>query len=287
MAMPDRRDDRLLVPTRWVNTGIVPVLSAAFVILYLFPDRTRQLWAWTIAPTMTPMMMGAGYLAGAYFFAESVRGRRWHRASAGMLGAAVFATLLGVATFAHWDKFNHGHVSFWAWIGLYVATPLLLPWLWVNNRRTDNARPDERDATVPLNLRKLMATVGAAQLLWALVIFAIPEVAIDVWAWKLTPLTARTVAAFLAFPAVILLGFVFDDRWSSFRIPVRGTTFGLVLLLAGVPRGWDGMKSDGAGWAYACSLVVGIAFLLVVQVKMEKAVTGHTAMPPPSTSSPA
>lgn len=36
-------DDRVLKPTRVISVAIIPVLTAAFVILYLFPTRTRQL----------------------------------------------------------------------------------------------------------------------------------------------------------------------------------------------------------------------------------------------------
>ena len=66
------QDDHIFPVTRWVAILVVPVLVLAFIILYLLPERTADYFAWTIKPTMTPMMMGAGYLAGAYFFVRSV-----------------------------------------------------------------------------------------------------------------------------------------------------------------------------------------------------------------------
>lgn len=158
-------DDRLLAPTRWTATAIVPVLLAAFTILYLFPGRTEALWAWTIRPTMTAMNMGAGYLAGAWFFARVVRVVRagsWHRVGVGFLGTTVFTALLLLATLLHWDRFNHDHVSFWAWLALYLATPVLLPWLWVRNRRTDPGVPEPGDL-VPRWLRITGGTAGGLQ----------------------------------------------------------------------------------------------------------------------------
>ena len=77
---PTARDDRLLATTRWTAIVIIPVLVAAFVILYLFPSRTQDLWAWTVRPTMTPMLMGGGYLAGAWFFLRVARTRSGHQA---------------------------------------------------------------------------------------------------------------------------------------------------------------------------------------------------------------
>ncbi|HEX2191947.1 MAG TPA: hypothetical protein VHH09_02035, partial [Acidimicrobiales bacterium] len=88
----------MLAPTRWTATLIVPVLSAAFVILYLFPARTQELWAWTIEPDMTSMFMGGGYLAGAWFFARVARARSGHQALPGLVGTSLFATMLLAAT---------------------------------------------------------------------------------------------------------------------------------------------------------------------------------------------
>ena len=56
-----------------------PVLAAAFLVLYGLPGRTTELFAWTIPPDMTPILMGAGYGAGVYFFCRVATGDEWHR----------------------------------------------------------------------------------------------------------------------------------------------------------------------------------------------------------------
>ena len=120
------RDDRVLRYTRVLSGVIVPFLLAAFVILYVFPGDTKRLFAWTIRPTMTPMVLASAYLGGAYFFVRVLRERRWAAVKTGFLSVALFASLLGVATVVHWDKFNHQHVSFWTWATLYFTTPFLV-----------------------------------------------------------------------------------------------------------------------------------------------------------------
>ncbi|MCA1846147.1 MAG: hypothetical protein LC792_23740, partial [Actinobacteria bacterium] len=106
------RDDRLLAPTRWTAIAVIPVLLAAFVILYGFPGHTKKLWGWTIHPNMSALIMGGGYLSGAYFFTRVARSGRWHRVSAGFVGTTVFSTILMATTILHWNRFNHDHVSF-------------------------------------------------------------------------------------------------------------------------------------------------------------------------------
>lgn len=115
MADHSAKDDRVLKPTRVISVVIIPVLAAAFVILYLFPGRTGQLWAWEMRPTMTAMVMGGGYLSGAYLSYRAATVRQWHRIGLGFVAITVFTAMLGIATIVHWDRFNHGHVSFWAW----------------------------------------------------------------------------------------------------------------------------------------------------------------------------
>ncbi len=134
-SAPVARDDRILSYPRGLAWFIAPFLMVAFVILYPFPDQTHRLFAWTIKPTMTPMVLASAYLGGFYFFIRVPRERRWAAAKTGFLSVALFASLLGVATILHWDKFNHNHVAFWLWAALYFAAPFLVLGAWVANNR--------------------------------------------------------------------------------------------------------------------------------------------------------
>jgi len=87
------RDDAVLSATRAAAVVVVAVLVPALVILWGLPHRTADLWAWTIAAPLTPIFMGAGYGAGAYFFVRVYRSQRWHEVSVGVLSAAFFALL--------------------------------------------------------------------------------------------------------------------------------------------------------------------------------------------------
>ncbi|MDQ6839684.1 MAG: hypothetical protein M3137_15495, partial [Actinomycetota bacterium] len=195
-----------------------------------------------------------------------------HRILKGLLGTTVFTTLLLGATLLHWDKFNHSHVSFWAWMLLYVVTPPLLPWLWFNNRKTDPGTMRPGDVAVPDPVRFAVTAIGLGQLLFALVLFVRPSLFISHWPWLMTPLTGRVIAAFVAFPAVTWLLFATDRRWSSFEIPAETATIGLVLVLIATLRAAD--EFDGQAPAYAALLVVTIAGLIALQVVMRRMARG-------------
>src|SRR5690349_9685393 len=122
---PAARDDRILPEVRWIAGVVVVVLLVAAAILYLFPDKTTELFAWTIQPTMSALLMGAGYGAGAYFFARVFLSPRWHWVGLYYPAIATFTWVLGLSTILYWDKFNHSHIAFYAWVVLYFVTPIL------------------------------------------------------------------------------------------------------------------------------------------------------------------
>jgi hypothetical protein len=269
------KDDHVMPTTRGVAIAIIPVLTAAFVILYLFPTRTKQLWAWTINPTMTAMLMGGGYLAGAYLFVRVATTKQWHRVDPLFPAITLFTTLLLLATIIHWDRFNHGHVSFWAWLFLYIVTPPLLPWLWVRNRRFDPRVPEPGERLVPSPIRTLMVVAGAGQLAFCALLFVRPTAVMGHWPWMLTPLTARVLAAFAAFPAVGYLSFAFDRRWSSFRHVLEVATLGIVFIGIAAIRAADEFNGPrGIVVAWRIGLVVALVLLIALQLAMNRPARG-------------
>lgn len=217
------RDDRLFRETRWVAALIVLFLIPGFVILYLFPDRTDQLWARTISPRMTPLVMGAGYLAGAYFFGRAALATRWHTVARGFPMITAFTWCMGLATALHLDRFHLtpgsvGNVAFWFWAGLYAVTPFLVPVLWLRNRATDPVTPEPGEVVVPGPVRWGMGLVGGLELGLGLFLFLRPGLAGLIWPWKITPLTSRVVGGWLVLPGAGRMSIALDPRWSAWRI---------------------------------------------------------------------
>lgn len=270
--------------TRGMAYVIMPVLVAAWVILYWFPDRTKQLWAWTMKPSMTAITMGAGYMGGAWLFFRVTRNRESYRLVGVLVGAFVFTTLLGVATAIHWDKFNHVHVSFWAWLFLYTVSPVLLAVLAVQHRRAAAARPAPPDVEVPVAARAALAVVGAAQVSAAATWFVAPNLAMQIWPWKLTDLTARSLSAYVAFTGALLLWTLVDHRWGAVRIGVEAVTVGLTLTGLGALRAQgDFTGPTPALVGYAVGLLLVLALVIWLQVTLTPRVQrAATAAPGPS-----
>lgn len=265
----DAKDDHILPITRWVARLIIPFLAAAFVVLYGLPDRTTEFFAWTIRPEMTPIIMGAGYGAGVYFFYRVSTVDEWHRVAPVFLGIATFTWFMAIATVLHWENFNHSHHTFFLWVVLYAITPLLIPAIWALNRRTDPGEPTS-GVRLPRAVRLLGGGLGVILTVSAVGLFVAPEVMIDAWPWTVSPLTARILAGWFALFGVVNAAVVTDPRWSAARILVQSQVLGFTLVLIGVVRVWNNFDpSNPLTWTVVGGMVVYLSAILALYVSME------------------
>lgn len=264
------RDDRVLPITRWVARFIIPFLAAAFLVLYGLPGRTTELFAWTIRPEMTPIVMGAGYGAGVYFFYRVSTIDEWHRVAPVFLGIATFTWLMAIATVFHWENFNHGHHTFFLWVVLYAVTPVLIPGIWALNRRTDAGEPAVGEIRLPRVVRLLGGGIGVVVTVCAVVLFVAPEIMIGAWPWTVSPLTARILAGWFALFGVVNGVVVLDSRWSAARILVQSQLLGFTLVLIGVVRVWENFDPlNSLTWGVVGGMAMYLGAILVLYLGME------------------
>src|SRR6266700_3502706 len=254
------RNDRILPETRWLAVFIIPFLVAAFILLYFWPHDTDKLLAWTIKPSMTPMMLAAAYCGGIYFFTRAVLAKRWHLVKLGFLPVMTFASLLGIATILHWDRFNHSHISFYTWATLYFTTPFLVIAVWLRNRTTDRGTVEPDEIIISPLIRLFIGVIGLITLAVSLLLFLQPDLMIRQLPWMLTPLTARVVGAMFALPGIVGLGIAAEKRWSAGRIILEAQACSIAVILIAAAFAWSNFdQSNPVTWLF----VGGLAFLLV------------------------
>jgi hypothetical protein len=248
--------------------AIVPFLAVAFTVLYPWPHDTGRLFAWEIKSTVTSMVLGSVYLGGAYFFLRAATATRWHTVKGGFVPVGIFATFMGIATIAHWDRFIHSHLAFWLWAGLYFSTPFLIFGVWWLNRRHD-APSGRSDLLVPVNAARLMAALGALAGLTGLFLFLSPGRAMTIWPWPLTPLTAQVLGAIFCL-GTAGLGALLDRRWSSARImfQVAGLMLTLILL-AGIRAHREFNPSKPLTWLFAAGSVGLLTALATLYLRLQ------------------
>jgi len=270
--------DRVLPYTRVVAYVIIPFLVVAAFLLLVLPGGTEQHFAWTINPPVTAMLLGSAYAGGIWFFVQVATQRHWHRVRHGFPAVLVFASLLAAATFLHWDRFHFGHVSFITWVVLYVTTPVLVLIAIVLELREDDGAPEADELTIPGLWRYVLALVGAVASVTGLVLFAVPSLLIGVWAWEVTPLTARIVGAVLTLPGLVNIWMLWDSRWSAFRRVFQAQLVSLAcIVLAIVVRFGDLEWERPAAWLFTIGIAVSAAVYLVFYISLERRRAHDTA----------
>lgn len=242
-ASAPRRDDRVLVATRAVAAAIVPFLVIAVVLLYGFPRRTGELFAWPIDPPLSAYLLASAYVGGIWYFVRVVVARRWHTVRHGFPAVVVFAGALLAATLLHFDRFSP-NLSFYVWLILYITTPFAVAILAVVQARRDPTVPAPGDVVIPRRARIALAVIGGAAFATGLVIFFDPQLAVAIWAWQLTPLTAKVTGSVLSLTGIVNAALLFDARWSAFRILFQAQLISLAaiivsLVLGGADLEWD------------------------------------------------
>ena len=251
----------ILPTTRWLALFVIPFLVAAVILLYIWPNDTEKTFAWTIKPSMTPMMLAAAYMGGIVFFVQVLRSARWTAVKVGFLPVTAFAFLLGIATILHWDRFNHSHISFFAWTGLYFTAPFLVMAAYLSNRAqdihpvstksVDTKSVDTPQTLIPSKLRAIIGVIGSITLVVSLFLFLSPDIMIGIWPWKLTQLTARVVGAMFSLPGVVGLGIAFEPRWSAARIILQAQGVSILMILIAAGRAWADFDTQKIGtWLF-------------------------------------
>jgi hypothetical protein len=250
------RDDRILLTMRLFSIAIAPILVLGFVLLYFWPLETDSRFAWPISPAMTPLLMGGGYLSGAYYFSRMAIGRHWSPVGVTLPAVAAFATVMALATIIHWQNFNHSHLAFYTWAVVYFVAPPAVLALWYVNRKYDPGETADEGPFVPSWGRAAVLALGVGALSLAAFLFFAPGTASDIWPWSVSPLTSRVIAGWFTLSGTASIFLATDRRWSIWRVPMETTFIWAILILLAVARAWGDFDAGAVStWLFVSGVI--------------------------------
>jgi hypothetical protein len=269
------KDDRIFPFTKIVAGSVIVVLLLAFIALYIFPDHTDIDFAWTILPRTSALLIGAGYTAGAYFFARLIMDNKWHRVQAGFLPITAFTIVMFLATILHWDRFHHGALNFYLWTIIYAITPFLVPFIWWQNQKTGITELEAHDAYFSPLVRTGLKIIGLVGVLIFVIMFIKPTLLIAATPWKLTPLTARIFSGWSILTLATVASIGFDGRWSATRTLMESAMVGIALCLIALPRMWgDFNPANPMTYALVGGMALALIAFIIIHLRMDR--IGHT-----------
>jgi hypothetical protein len=196
----------LIPPMRWLLYVAAFLVFLAGLVLFVFPLRTAEWFAWTVNPPMTAVFLGAAYWSSAGLEVTGARSADWDSARLAVWPVFVFTALTFGVTLLHLDRFHlSADTAFlaqeaaWAWLAIYALVPLamlVVSWMQIRSRHPALRTAAERPV-LPAALRLLLAGIAGVLLLYGVALLAIPLQAATWWPWPLSELTARAIGAWL------------------------------------------------------------------------------------------
>ena len=256
--------------TRSVRTLLLVAAVLVFLAglqLTVFPTRTAGWFSWTIDVPMTAVFLGASYWSAVVLEVAGARAARWGRARLTVWAVLVYTALTFVVTLVHLDTFHLGaehpasaRLVTWGWLAIYAGVPVLMVLGLLAQARAGRP-PRDGVRRLPAVLRWLLAGLALVLLSTGAALLVVPEQALDLWSWPLTPLTARAVGAWL-----VGLGWaaghacLIDDVDDVRPLGLTGAAF-VVLQAVALLRYGDALA--WSGWQ-ATAYVAGLAWIAAV-----------------------
>jgi hypothetical protein len=268
-------DERTVTPQiRTFFWGVGTVFAGiAGLLLFLFPERSDSLFAWTIVRGDTAAFIGACLLCIALVSLLCRGNASWAAVRVCFVGVLVFVTTMTVTTLLHLDQINFGSdepvalVMAWAWTLVYLAAPVASIVLLLRQLREPGTDEAPTTPIVP-GLRYLYLAQGALLAIVAVVLFVSPGTADSLWPWPLTPLPARAIASFLLGIGIMLLGIGWENAAERLEPPGAACWWLAVLIGMAVTRFNDSVD---------VGTVPGLVFALTVVSLLFGGVAGEMA----------
>jgi len=179
----------VVLPVRLLVAAAAVLVTIAGTQLFALADQTDFYFAWTIKPPLNAAFLGAAYWASLFLLLDIVFGATWRQARTGLFSIFTFTSLTLVVTLLHLDRFHFGAaetlpvVAAWAWLIVYVTTPLAFAvGLWVQVRMPGGDSPRGGPLPAPLRLLFLFQTVVFA--VFGIALLVAPAEAAAWWPWN-------------------------------------------------------------------------------------------------------
>lgn len=227
----------------WLAVEVLFGIGAVLAI-GLFPANTQTNFAWPIQPVVMAAVLGGFYITSAPLFLLPMLAKRWEMIRVMVLPTALFSTAQLAATVLHWDKFSVGTTPFYVWFASYLLPPPIFIGAYLWHQRRAAAAPVASNDPLPTWLKWWLLIGGGGLSLLALLAFIFPNRLIPVFPWQLTPLTTRSLCAWLMAVGTIMLAMARENS----RVRSRLATPMFILLLPAL-LGQMARFADQVQWA--------------------------------------
>jgi hypothetical protein len=230
---------------------VAPLTRFAIGIpLVLFTTQTAKYFAWTIEPPMTAGFLGANYWASALLALLAAREVLWANGRVSVSVALAFAPLTTLATLLHLDLFHLDTFFGWFWVVAYTVYPLQLAYFLRKQLATPGGDPP-RERALPMWIRVILGAQAALMVPLGIALFLFPSAVGDLWPWRIPPLSAQVIAAWVLAFGVLAGHSLLENDFARARAGMLGYPFLGFMQVVMLVRFGDVVRWDSpSAWIY-------------------------------------
>ena len=242
--------------------GVAVAAGLTGLVLVAFPGSTARFFSWGLEPEALVTLIGGSYLASAFVFGAALP-RDWHEVRGLAAGTLALTIPILVVTFMHLDVFDFDRWQAWAWVILFVASPLSFGTvLYLSRGSVDGAGPRLVWWARAVSTALAVTFFAAAVALWW-----DPERASRSLPLALPPLGGRILGCWISFLAFLAGWSAVRGRWHEARIPLIGLAAFMAGALGGAVRSLASLEPPGQRVGYIVALVVLLVVTAVVAAR--------------------
>lgn len=176
------------------------VLVAAGFGLFLFPEITRAIWPWQLAPFNT-RFLGAVYLGAMVPVGLMYLSGRWSPTRPVLRAIFTFTFIVLVVSLFNPSQFDFKSPAVWGWFALYVSLPISAGYhLWLyRSMPTSHLNP------VPRNWHYILRGTSLLLALYGIGLIVFPNVFSSLFPWKLDVFHSQLYSATFITGSVLLI----------------------------------------------------------------------------------
>jgi hypothetical protein len=238
--------------------GVALAAGGTGLVLLAFPGSTPHYFSWGLSPPALASLIGGSYVASLFVFGLALT-REWNEVRGLVTGTLALTIPMVAVTFVHLDVFDFGRWQAWAWVLLFIGSPLSFGAVLV--RRGAGRSEGARLAAWACALAGLLA-LGFLTL--AIALWWSPARVSTWFPFQLPPLGGGVLGCWSSFLAFLAGWAALRGRREEARIPLLGLAAFMVGALVGAARSFGDLQPSGRRLAYIFVLLV----LLVIAALM-------------------
>lgn len=203
------------------------VLVAAGFGLFLFPEITRTIWPWQLAPFNT-LFLGAIYLGAMVSVSYMYLSGRWSPTRPVLRAIFTFTFIVLVVSLFTSSQFDFKSVAVWGWFALYVSLPISAGYhLWLyRSMPTSHLKP------VPSKWGYILRSTGLLLGVYGLGLIVLPNTFSSLFPWTLDAFHSQLYSATFITGSVMMFSIAKSSTSAEFiAVGLTEATFGIFSIL--------------------------------------------------------